>query len=160
MKMPPHWVSLIANSSQFVAILLNVQLQLAGKIKQQPLRFKELCGIWIVHLDSVYLKKAVIYQLFINYVMPCKGLCTTQLSRLSLNAYSTGLNQLPTHSDYGRHLFRTTQIRFGSGDITQVVSTQQGHIVLNLGQTCLLFSFSVLQSIQLMLESLSLFRYE
>lgn len=45
MEKPPHWASLIATSSQFVAILLNLYLQLAGKRKQQPLRFKELCGI-------------------------------------------------------------------------------------------------------------------
>jgi len=57
MEMPSYWASLIATSSQFIVIFPNLCLQPAGKIKQQTLRFKELCAIWIVHLDSVYLKK-------------------------------------------------------------------------------------------------------
>lgn len=57
MEMPPYWASLIATSSQLTAIFLSLWLQPAGKIKQQPLRVKELCAIWIVHLGSVYFKK-------------------------------------------------------------------------------------------------------
>lgn len=52
MEMPSHWASLIATSN------LSVSLAAASRENETTAtEIQELCAIWIVLLDSVYLKK-------------------------------------------------------------------------------------------------------